>query len=64
MQVSRTCRVRFILAIILHHVHHRCILCDRFGLKVEAFREMMGNSSLGSKVRIGQMCRDRESGSQ
>ena len=22
----------------------------------------MGNSSLGSKVRVGQMCRDRESG--
>ena len=35
-----------------------------FGLEVEAFREMMGNSSLGSRVRVGQMCRDRESGSQ
>ena len=23
---------------------------------------MMGNSSLGSRVRVGQMCRDRESG--
>ena len=23
---------------------------------------MMGNSSLGSRVRFGQMCRDRESG--
>ena len=32
------------------------------GLEVEAFREVMGNSSLGSKVRVGQMCRDRESG--
>ena len=32
------------------------------GLEVEAFREMMGNSSLGSKVRVCQMCRDRESG--
>ena len=32
------------------------------GLEVEAFREMMGNSSLGFKVRVGQMCRDRESG--
>ena len=33
-----------------------------FGLEVEAFREMMGNSSLGSRVRVGQMCRGRESG--
>ena len=32
------------------------------GLEVEAFREMMRNSSLGSRVRVGQMCRDRESG--
>ena len=31
-------------------------------LEVEAFREMMGNSSLGSRVRVGQMCQDRESG--
>ena len=31
------------------------------GLEVEAFREMMGNSSLGSRVRVGQMCRDRDS---
>ena len=31
------------------------------GLEVEAFREMMGNSSLGSRVRVGQMCLDRES---
>ena len=31
------------------------------GLEVEAFREMMGNSSLGSMVRVGKMCRDRES---
>ena len=30
-------------------------------LEVEAFRGMMGNSSLGCKVRVGQMCRDRES---
>ena len=30
--------------------------------EVEAFREMMGNSSLGCRVRVGQMCRDRESG--
>ena len=32
------------------------------GLEVEAFREMMRNSSLDCKVRVGQMCRDRESG--
>ena len=32
------------------------------GLEVEAFREMMGNSSLGCRVRVSQMCRDRESG--
>ena len=31
------------------------------GLEVEAFREMMGNSPLGCRVRVGQMCRDRES---
>ena len=31
------------------------------GLEVEAFREMMVNSSLGCRVRIGQRCRDRES---
>ena len=32
------------------------------GSEVEAFREMMRNSSLGCRVRLGQMCRDRESG--
>ena len=32
------------------------------GLEVEAFREMMGNSSLGRRVRVGEMCRDCESG--
>ena len=32
------------------------------GLEVEAFRKTMGNSSLGCRVRVGQMCRDRESG--
>ena len=31
------------------------------GLEVEAFREMMGNSSLGCRVRVDQMCRGRES---
>ena len=32
------------------------------GLEVEAFREVMGNSSLGCRVRVGQMCLDRKSG--
>ena len=32
------------------------------GLEVEAFREIMGNSSIGCRVRVGPMCRDRESG--
>ena len=32
------------------------------GLEVEAFREIMGNFSLGCRVRVGQRCRDRESG--
>ena len=31
------------------------------GLEVEAFREVMGNSSLGCRVRVGQRCPDRES---
>ena len=31
-------------------------------LEVEGFREMMGNSFLGCRMRVGQMCRDRESG--
>ena len=31
------------------------------GLEVEAFREVMRNSSLGCRVRVGQRCRDRES---
>ena len=32
------------------------------GLRVEAFREMMENSSLGCRVRVSQMSGDRESG--
>ena len=32
------------------------------GLEVMAFREMMGNSSLGCRVRVCKMCRDRELG--
>ena len=63
MQISRTCRVRFIPAIIFCIMF--IIVAPRvidLGLEVEAFREMMGNSSLGCRVRVGQMCRDRESG--
>ena len=37
-----------------------CVI--ELGLEVEAFREMMRNSSLGCRVRVCQMCRDRESG--
>ena len=37
-----------------------CVI--EFGLEVEAFREVMGNSSLGCRVRVVQICRDRESG--
>ena len=32
------------------------------GLEVEAFREMMGNYSLGSRVRVDQIYQDCESG--
>ena len=33
------------------------------GIAVEAFRKaIMGNSFLGGRVRVGQMCRDHESG--
>ena len=66
MQISPTCRVRFIPAIM---IFFSCIMfiivaprVIDLGLEVEAFREMMGNSSLGCRVRVGQMCRDRESG--
>ena len=31
-------------------------------LEVEASSEMIGNSSLGCRVRVGLMCRDHESG--
>ena len=36
-----------------------CVI--ELGLEVEAFRVIMGNSSLGYRVRVSQMCRDRES---
>ena len=35
-----------------------CVI--ELGLEVEAFREVMGNSSLGCRERVGQMCQDRE----
>ena len=45
----------------MHRIHSLLhLVCD--SLEVEAFREMMGNSSLGSRVRVGHMCRDCESG--
>ena len=63
MHISRTCRVHFIPAIIFCIMF--IIVAPRvidLGLKVEALREMMGNSSLGCRVRVGKMCRDCESG--
>ena len=53
-------RVAFKLDASNSFVVASCVI--ELGLEVEAFREMMGNSSLGCKVRVGQMCRDRESG--
>ena len=31
---------------------HKCILCDKLGIEVEAFREVKGNSSLGCRERF------------
>ena len=63
IQISQTYRVRFIPAIIFFCIMFiivaSCVI--GMGLEVKAFREMMGNSSLGFRVRVGQMCRDRES---
>ena len=53
-------RVVFKLDALNSFIVSSCVI--GLGLKVEAFREMMGNSSLGCRVRVGQMCRDRESG--
>ena len=53
-------RVAFELDASCSIINASCVI--DLGLEVGAFREMMGNSSLGSKVRVGQMCRDRESG--
>ena len=52
-----TCNYFFYIMVI---IVAPCVI--DLGLEVEVFREMMGNSSLGCRVRVGQMCRDRESG--
>ena len=53
-------RVAFELDASCSFINASCVI--GLGLEVEAFREVMGNSSRGSKVRVCQMYRDRESG--
>ena len=53
-------RVAFELDASCSFINASCVI--GLGLEVEAFREMMGNSSLGRRVRVGQMRQDRESG--
>ena len=53
-------RVAFKLDASNSFINASCVI--GLGLEVEAFREMMENSSLGCRVRVDQMCRDRESG--
>ena len=53
-------RVAFELDASCSFINASCVL--GLGIEVEAFREVMRNSSRGSKVRVGQMCQDRESG--
>ena len=53
-------RVAFKLDASYSFVVASCVI--ESGLEVEAFREMIGNSFLGCRVRVDQMCRDRESG--
>ena len=53
-------RVAFELDASCSFINASCVI--GLGLEVEAFREMMRNSSLGRRVRVGEMCRDRESG--
>ena len=53
-------RVAFELDASCSFINSSCVI--GLGLEVEAFRETMGNSSLGCRVRVGQICRDRESG--
>ena len=52
-------RVAFELNASYSFMNESCV--TYLGLEVEAFREMMGNSSRGCRVRVGQMCRDHES---
>ena len=52
-------RVAFELDASCPFINASCVI--GLGLEVEAFREMMGDSSLGSRVRVGQIYRDRES---
>ena len=52
-------RVAFELDASCSFINASCVI--GLSLKVEAFREMVGNSSLGCRVRVSQMCRDRES---
>ena len=40
-------------------INASCVIS--LSLEVEAFKEMMRNSFLGCRVRVGQMCRDHES---
>ena len=53
-------RVAFELDASCSFINASCVI--GLGLEVEAFREMTENSSLGRRVRVGEMCRDRESG--
>ena len=53
-------RVAFELDASCSFINASCVM--GLGLEVEAFREMMGNSSLERRVRVGEMCQDRESG--
>ena len=50
-------RVVFELDASCSFINASCVI--DLGLEVEAFREVMGNSSLGCRVRVGQMGRDR-----
>ena len=53
-------RVAFELDASCSFINASCVI--GLGLEVEAFREITGNFSLGCRVRVGQRCRDHESG--
>ena len=53
-------RVAFELDASCSFINESCVI--GLILEVEAFREMMRNSSLGCRVRVDKMCRYRESG--